>query len=114
MLTSSVLIICGPDPTDPLGKSKGKDLDVENQPYNPDMSDHVQIRIVSLLDEASNSFEQLETLANRFLAEVPHDKVDVVDLRHIERDFMGEDAQHGREMDHVVYIKYRTADVSEE
>ena len=44
-------------------------------------------RIISLLDEASNSFEQLETLANRFLAELPHDKVDAVELRNIEREF---------------------------
>jgi len=78
------------------------------------MPEHVQIRIISLLDEASNSFEQLETLANRFLAEIPHDKVDNVEMRNIERDFMGENEQHGREMDHVIYIRYRTADVGDD
>jgi hypothetical protein len=95
-------------------KARESALDVANPPYNAHMPDHVQIRIISLLDEASNSFEQLETLANRHLAEIPHDKVDAVELRDIERDFMGENEQHGREMDHVVYIKYRTADVSDE
>lgn len=89
-------------------------MEAANIPYNASMPEHVQIRIISLLDEASNSFEQLETLANRFLAELPHDKVDAVELRNIERDFMAEDDQHGREMDHVVYIKYRTADISDE
>ena len=37
---------------------------------------HVQIRLISLLEEAANSFEQLETLANRTLSQIPGDQVD--------------------------------------
>jgi len=72
------------------------------------MPDHVQIRIISLIEEAQNSFEQLETLANRFLREITADRVDAVDLKSLERDFMAEDNEMTSEMDHVVYIRYRT------
>ncbi|MDA3961387.1 MAG: hypothetical protein PF961_11400 [Planctomycetota bacterium] len=72
------------------------------------MADHVQIRLVSLLEEAANSFEQLETLANRTLREIPADKVDAVELRPIERDVMDPDNEPGSEMDHIVFIRYRT------
>ena len=72
------------------------------------MSDHVQIRIISLLEEAANSFEQLETLANRLLREIPGDKVDQVELRPIERDIMEADNEPGSEVDHIVFIRYRT------
>ena len=71
-------------------------------------TERLQIRIISLLEEAANSFEQLETLANRFLRDIPADKVDTLDLRSIERDFIGEDNEQGSEMDHVVYIRYRS------
>jgi hypothetical protein len=72
------------------------------------MREHVQIRIISLLEEAANSFEQLETLANRFLRDLPAEHVDAVELRSIERDFISEENEQGSEMDHVVYIRYRT------
>jgi hypothetical protein len=75
--------------------------------------DHVQIRIVSLLEEAANSFEQLETLANRFLRDVPAEKVDTVELRSIERDYVDNENEPGSEMDHIVFIQYRTDDVSD-
>ena len=70
-------------------------------------ADRIQIRIVSLLEEAANSFEQLETLANRTLAEIPAERVDVVELRAIERDYVDDQDEPGSEMDHVVFIKYR-------
>ncbi len=68
----------------------------------------MQIRIISLLEEAANSFEQLETLANRTLAELPADSIEQVDLRAIERDYMNDENEPGSEMDHIVFIKYRT------
>lgn len=70
--------------------------------------DHVQIRIISLLEEAANSFEQLETLANRFLRDVPSHSVDMVELRTLERDYVDKDNEPGSEMDHIVFIRYRT------
>jgi hypothetical protein len=73
----------------------------------------VQIRIVSLLEEAANSFEQLETLANRTLAEIPADRVDTVELRAIERDYVTDENESGSEMDHVVFIKYRSDETIE-
>lgn len=73
----------------------------------PMPADRIQIRIVSLLEEAANSFEQLETLANRTLAEIPAERVDVVELRAIERDYVDDQDEPGSEMDHVVFIKYR-------
>lgn len=75
--------------------------------------ERVQIRIVSLLEEAANSFEQLETLANRTLREIPADKVDQVELRPVERDVVENDNEPGSELDHVVFIRYRTTDVDE-
>jgi hypothetical protein len=77
------------------------------------MREHVQIRIISLLEEAANSFEQLETLANRFLRDHAAEQVDAVELRAIERDFISEENEQGSEMDHVVYIRYRTDKVEE-
>lgn len=71
------------------------------------MSEHVQIRLISLLEEAANSFEQLETLANRTLREIPAEAVDQVELRPLERDVMEPDNEPGSEMDHVVIIRYR-------
>ena len=78
------------------------------------MSEHVQIRIISLLEEAANSFEQLETLANRLLREIPGDKVDQVELRPIERDIMEADNEPGSEVDQIVFIRYRTEDTNED
>lgn len=74
----------------------------------PDMPEHIQIRIISLLEEAANSFEQLETLANRTLSEIPASAIDQVDLRAIERDYVNDENEPGSEMDHIVFIKYRT------
>jgi hypothetical protein len=77
------------------------------------MPDHIQIRIISLLEEAANSFEQLETLANRTLSQIPAAAIDTVDLRAIERDYMNEENEPGSEMDHIVFIKYRTEQAGE-
>lgn len=75
---------------------------------SPAMPDHVQIRIISLLEEAANSFEQLETLANRTLSEIPAAAIEQVDLRAIERDYVNDENEPGSEMDHIVFIKYKT------
>ncbi len=75
--------------------------------------ERVQIRIISLLEEAANSFEQLETLANRFLSEIPADHVDGIDLKSLERDYLSSENEPGSEMDHVVYIRYRTDKVED-
>ncbi len=72
------------------------------------MPAHVQIRIISLLEEAANSFEQLETLANRTLSEIPAESIDQVELRAIERDYVNDENEPGSEMDHIVFIRYRT------
>lgn len=76
------------------------------------MPQHIQIRIISLLEEAANSFEQLETLANRTLAEVPAEQVELIELRAIERDYVTDENEPGSEMDHIVFIKYRTDKLS--
>jgi hypothetical protein len=75
---------------------------------------HIQIRIISLLEEAANSFEQLETLANRTLAGIPATDIDQVELRAIERDYVNDENEPGSEMDHVVFIRYRTDQVEGE
>ncbi len=72
------------------------------------MPEHVQIRIISLLEEAANSFELLETLANRTLSEIPAAALEQVDLRAIERDYVNDENEPGSEMDHIVFIKYKT------
>ena len=77
------------------------------------MTEHVQIRIISLLEEAANSFEQLETLANRVLREIPADKVDQIELRPIDRDIMEEDNEPGSEVDQIVFIRYRSSDIED-
>jgi hypothetical protein len=77
------------------------------------MATHLQIRIISLLEEAANSFEQLETLANRALAQIPSEHIDLVELRSLERDYVNDENEPGSEMDHVVFIKYRTDKVEE-
>jgi len=75
---------------------------------SPSMPEHIQIRIISLLEEAANSFEQLETLANRTLSEIPAAAIEQVDLRAIERDYVNDENEPGSEMDHIVFIKYKT------
>lgn len=69
---------------------------------------HIQIRIISLLEEAANSFEQLETIANRTLQQIPGEKVETIELRAIERDYMSDDNEPGSEVDHVIFIRYKT------
>jgi len=71
------------------------------------MAEHVQIRLISLIEEAGNSMEQLETLANRTLRDIPADKVDHVEFRQIERDIVEESQEIGSEIEHLVYIKFR-------
>ena len=83
--------------------------------YKAAMADtHIQIRIISLLEEAANSFEQLETLANRTLQGIPAADIDQVELRAIERDYVNDENEPGSEMDHVVFIRYRTDKVEGE
>jgi hypothetical protein len=77
------------------------------------MATHLQIRVISLLEEAANSFEQLETLANRALAQIPAEQIDLVELRSLERDYVNDENEPGSEMDHVVFIKYRTDKIEE-
>ena len=75
--------------------------------------EHIQIRIISLLEEAANSFEQLETLANRTLRTIPSKDLDTVELRAIERDYVTDENEPGSEMDHIVFIKYRSTSVED-
>lgn len=77
------------------------------------MPTRIQIRLISLLEEAANSFEQLETLANRTLAQIPGEQIDVVELRSIERDYVTDENEPGSEMDHVVFIRYRTDQIED-
>jgi hypothetical protein len=77
------------------------------------MPTHIQIRLISLLEEAANSFEQLETLANRTLTQIPGEAVEAVELRSIERDYVTNENEPGSEMDHVVFIRYRTDQVED-
>jgi hypothetical protein len=72
------------------------------------MPSHIQIRLISLLEEAANSFEQLETLANRTLQQIPGEQVEEVELMAIERDYLNNENEAGSEMDHVVFIRYRS------
>jgi hypothetical protein len=76
-------------------------------------TEHLQVRIISLLEEAANSFEQLETLANRTLAQIPAAHIDQVELRSLERDYVNDENEPGSEMDHVVFIRYRTTTVED-
>ncbi|MFW5698499.1 MAG: hypothetical protein ACOCYN_01475 [Planctomycetota bacterium] len=71
------------------------------------MSEHVQIRLISLLEEATNSFEQLETMANRALREIPADHVDEISILPVERDVLDDENELVSEMDHLVFIRYR-------
>ena len=79
----------------------------------PRPDEHIQIRIISLLEEAANSFEQLETLANRTLRTIPAKDLDTVELRAIERDYVTDENEPGSEMDHIVFIKYRSTSVED-
>ena len=49
-----------------------------------------------------------------FLREIPAASVDAVEVKSLERDFVGTDNEPGSEMDHVVYIRYRTDKVEED
>lgn len=72
------------------------------------MSQRLQVRLISLLEEAANSFEQLETLTNRTLRELPVEQVLSIELRAVERDVVEQEGEVGSEMDHVMVIQYRT------
>lgn len=67
----------------------------------------MQIRLISLLEEAANSFEQLETITNRALLEIAADRVDEIRLMPIERDVLNDEDDMVSEMDQVVLIRYR-------
>lgn len=75
---------------------------------------HIQIRLISLLEEAANSFEQLETIANRTLQQIPGEQVETVELRAIERDYVNDENEPGSEMDHVIFIRYKTDKIGDE
>ena len=81
----------------------------EKPSVNPSVNTEgrVQVRIISLLEEAANSIEQIETLTNRTLAGIPADRVDEVTFYQIERDFVDEHQENGSEADHLVFIRYR-------
>lgn len=71
------------------------------------MSEHIQIRLISLLEEAANSFEQLETIANRELLNIPAEQVEDITFAPIERDVLDEDDEPDNEMDQLLMIRYR-------
>lgn len=75
---------------------------------------HIQIRLISLLEEAANSFEQLETIANRTLQQIPGEQIETVELRNIERDYVNDENEPGSEMDHVIFIRYKTDKIVDE
>jgi hypothetical protein len=77
-------------------------------------SPRIQIRLISLLEEAANSFEQLETLANRTLQQIPGEQIETVELRAIERDYVNDENEPGSEMDHVIFIRYKTDTIEDE
>ena len=71
------------------------------------MTEHIQIRLISLLEEAGNSFEQLETIANRELLTIPAERVDEIEICPVERDVVDENDEPDNEMDQVLLIRYR-------
>ena len=71
------------------------------------MSERIQIRLISLLEEAGNSFEQLETLANRHLREVPSEQVEEISLVAMDREMIDSEDSPVVETDQVVYVRYR-------
>jgi hypothetical protein len=71
------------------------------------MVDHIQVRLISLIEDAANSLEQLETLSNRILSEIPADNVLDVRLEPLAREVMDDTDQLMSETDHVMFIRYR-------
>lgn len=71
------------------------------------MSNHIQVRLISLIEDAANSLEQLETLSNRFLREIPADCVLDVRFETLAREVMDDSDQLMSETDHVMFIRYR-------
>lgn len=71
------------------------------------MTERVRIRLISLIEDAGNSLEQLETLTNRFLEDLAPEHIDDVQMRTVAREVMDEDGELMRETDHVMYIRYR-------
>lgn len=71
------------------------------------MSERIQIRLISLLEEAANSFEQLETLANRSLQEIPSEQVEEISLVPMDREMIDSEDSPVVETDQVIYLRYR-------
>ncbi len=69
--------------------------------------EHIQVRFISLLEDAANSFEQLETAVNRALREVSADAVDDIRLLPVEREVLDEHDDPSCEMDQIAFIRYR-------
>ena len=71
------------------------------------MPAHLQVRLISLIEDAANSLEQLETLTNRHLREIPVDHVQEVRFETLAREVMDDQDQLISETDHVMFISYR-------
>ena len=74
------------------------------------MAEHLQIRLISLIEDAANSLEQLETLTNRSLREIPAGQIEDVRLETLAREVMDEQDNLMSETDHVMFISYRHVD----
>ena len=74
------------------------------------MAEHLQVRLISLIEDAANSLEQLETLTNRRLREIPAELIEDVRLETLAREVIDEDANLMSETDHVMFISYRHVD----
>lgn len=74
------------------------------------MAEHLQIRLISLIEDAANSLEQLETLTNRSLREIPAERIEDVRLETLAREVMDEQDNLMSETDHVMFISYRHVD----
>ncbi len=71
------------------------------------MAEHIQIRLISLIEDAANSLEQLETLTNRSLREIPAEKILGVRLETLAREVMDDEDRLMSETDHVMFIRFR-------
>ncbi|NRA37182.1 MAG: hypothetical protein HRU15_03520 [Planctomycetes bacterium] len=74
------------------------------------MTDHVRVRLISLIEDSGNSLEQLETLTNRFLGSITQESVQEVQMKTVAREVMDEEGQLMRETDHVMFIHYHSSD----
>ena len=71
------------------------------------MAKHIQVRLISLIEDAANSLEQLETLTNRCLKEIPDDAVLGISLETLAREVVDEQDHLMSETDHIMLIRYR-------